>query len=122
MKFTVSALSYFLVCCSAINISEAIAADSVQTSREFSAHASKAMGLGIAASGQVILGVTALPVMSAGGVSMAVGSVGAASTAAGKDSAAAAGIKLPGPLPITDQTISIYSPAEALKRPTNSPR
>ena len=122
MKFTVSALSYFLVCCSAINISEAIAADSVQTSREFSAHARSAMGLGIAASGQVILCVTALPVMSAGGVSMAVGSVGAASTAAGKDSAAAAGIKSPGPLPITDQTISIHSPAEALKRPTNSPR
>jgi len=122
MKFTISAFSYFLVCCSAINISEAIAADSIQTASQISAHASKTMGLGIAASGQVVLGVAALPVMSAGGVSMAVGSVGAASTAVGKDSAAAAGIKSPGPLPVTEQTISIHSPAEALKRPTNSLR
>ena len=122
MKFTVSAFSYFLICCSAINISEAIAADSVQTASQFSAHASKAMGLGIAASGQVVLGVAALPVMSAGGVSMAVGSVGAATTTVGKDSAAAAGIKSPGPLPVTEQTISIHPPAEALKRPTNSLR
>ena len=122
MKFTVSAFSYFLVCCSAINISEAIAADSIQTASQFSAHASKTMGLGTAASGQVVLGVAALPVMSAGGVSMAVGSVGAASTAVGKDSAAAAGVKSPGPLPVTEQTISIHSPAEALKRPTNSLR
>lgn len=122
MKFTISTLSYFLVCFSAINISEAVAADSVQTARQFSTHASKAMGLGIAASGQVVLGVAALPVMSAGGVSMAVGSVGNASTAVGKDSAAAAGIKSPGPLPVTDETISIHSPAEALKWPTNSPR
>lgn len=122
MKFTVSAFSYFLVCCSAINISEAIAADSIQTASQISAHASKTMGLGIAASGQVVLGVAALPVMSAGGVSMAVGSVGVASTSLGKDSAAAAGIKSPGPLPVTEQTISIHSPAEALKRPTNSLR
>lgn len=92
------------------------ATDSAHNASGASGHAIKAVTLGIAASGQVTLGVSAVPVMSAGGVSQAVGAVGAASTAAGRGSAAAAGSTQSGPLPVTDETISITSPAEALKQ------
>jgi hypothetical protein len=58
--------------------------------------------------------------LSAGVVS---GGVGGASTAAGKSSAAAAGSSTTEPLPITDETITITPPSEALKqRTSNVPR
>lgn len=89
------------------------AADSAGNSSGASTHASKAVTLGIAASGQATLGVMAVPLLSGGAVS---GSVGAASTTAGKHSSAAAGVLVDGALPITDETITIMSPAEALKQ------
>ena len=76
-------------------------------------HASKAVTLGIAASGQATLGIMAVPLLSAGVVS---NGMGGASTAAGKSSAASAGLSTNGPLPITEETITITSPAEALKQ------
>lgn len=78
-----------------------------------SQHASKAFGMGIAASGQVTLGIMAAPLLSAGTVGVA---VGGASTAAGKASAEAAGLSAAGPLPVTEQTITVRPPADALKQ------
>jgi hypothetical protein len=93
------------------------AADSTQNASAASTHASKAVTLGIAASGQATLGVIAVPMLSAGVVS---GGVGGASTAAGKSSAAAGGSSTTGPLPITNETVTVTSPAEALKQRTSN--
>lgn len=91
------------------------AADSVQNISAASTHASKAVTLGIAASGQATLGVMAVPMLSAGVVS---GGVGGISTAAGNVSTAASGSSISGPLPITDETITVTSPIEAMKQQT----
>ena len=107
----------FVLCASLISFATVKAADSAQNASAASTHASKAVALGIAASGQVTLGVMAVPVLSAGVVS---GGVGGASSAAGKSSAAAAGLVTIGPLPITDETITITSPTEALKQRTST--
>lgn len=95
-------------------LTPASAADSIQNALGASKHASQAVTMGIAASGQAVLGVAAVPLMSVGVVG---GAIGAGSTAAGQAaaSAAAGGIGRE-PLPITDQTITVTSPAEALKR------
>ena len=92
------------------------AQDSVQNASTASAHVSKAVTLGIAASGQATLGIIAVPMLSAGVVS---GGVGGASTAAGKSSMTAAGSSPSGPLPITDETITVTPPTEALKKRTS---
>jgi hypothetical protein len=107
----------FVLCVSLISFAKVHAADSAQNASAASAHASKAVALGIAASGQATLGVMAVPMLSAGVVS---GGVGGASTAAGKSSAAAAGMFTTGPLPITDETITVTSPTEALKQRTSA--
>jgi hypothetical protein len=77
--------------------------------------------MGITASGQAGLGVAAVPLLSVGAVGM---SLGAGSVAAGRGSAAVAtGVSNNDPLPITDQTITVSSPAEALKsRAGTAPR
>jgi len=93
------------------------AADSVQNISTASTHASKAVTLGITASGQATLGVMAVPMLSAGVVSSG---VGGASTAAGNVSAAASGSSISGPLPITDETITVTSPIEAMKQQTST--
>lgn len=110
----------FIFCAGLISFATVKAADSAQNASAASTHASKAVALGITASGQATLGVMAVPMLSAGVVS---GGVGGASSAAGKSSAAAAGLVTTGPLPITDETITVTSPTEALKqRISNSPR
>jgi len=97
------------------------AADSVQNASGASTHASQAVTMGIAASGQAVLGVAAVPLLSVGAVGT---SLGAASTAAGRGSAAVnSGLSTHDPLPVTDQTITVTSPAEALKpRAATAPR
>lgn len=108
----------FVLCVSLISFFKVNAADSAQNASAASAHASKAVALGITASGQATLGVMAVPMLSAGAVS---GGLGGASTAAGKSSAA--GMTTSGPLPITDETITATSPTEALKqRASATPR
>jgi len=99
------------------NIPSAYAADSAQNASGASTHASQAVTMGIAASGQATLGLLAIPMLS-------IGAVGAVSTAAGKASAAAAaGLPSNGSLPIADETITVSSPTEALKeRTTKIPR
>lgn len=98
--------------------STTMAADSTENASGASAHASKAVTSGMAASGQATLGVMAVPLLSGGAVS---GAVGASSTAAGKHSVTAAGLSANGALPITDETITVISPAEALKQRTTMP-
>jgi hypothetical protein len=107
----------FVLSASLASFTFAHAADSAQNASAASTHASKTVTLGIAASGQATLGVIAVPMLSAGVVS---GGVGGASTAAGNGSAAAAGSSTTGPLPITDETITVTSPAEALKQRTSN--
>ncbi len=99
----------------------AYAADSAQNASGASTHASKAMTMGIAASGQATLGVLAIPMLSIGAVGNVVGT---GSTAVGKaSSAAAGGLSANGSLPIADETITVFSPTEALNgRTTNTPR
>lgn len=111
-----TATKIFILCASLISFTKVHAADSVQNASTASAHASKAVTLGIAASGQTALGIMAVPLLSAGIVS---NGMGGASTAAGKSSAATAGSSTSGPLPITDETITITSPTEALKQRTS---
>lgn len=104
----------------AVNLTSACAADLSQNASGASTHASKALTMGIAASGQATLGVLAVPLLSAGAVGQV---VGGASTAAGQGSATAAGLPMSGPLPITDEAITITSPADALKpRQITAPR
>ena len=107
----------FVFCVSLISFATVKAADSAQNASAASTHASKAVTLGIAASGQATLGVLAVPMLSVGVVS---GEMGGASSAAGKSSAAAAGLVTTGPLPISDETITITSPTEALKQRTST--
>ena len=92
------------------------AADSAQNINAASTHASQAVALGITASGQATLGILAVPMLSAGVVSRGLGD---ASTAAGKASTAFAGSSISGPLPTTDETITVTSPTEALKQRTS---
>lgn len=98
----------------------ASAADSIQNAIGASTYTSAAVMMGIAASGQATLGIAAAPALSVGAVTTAVGN---GSTAAGQASAANAGLPANGPLPITDKTITVVSPAEALKsNSTTTPR
>lgn len=94
------------------------AADSIQTALGASKHASQAVAMGLAASGQATLGVAAVPLLSVG----AIGSVvGAGSTAVGNGFAAAAtGKPSREPLPVTDETITAISPTDALKPRTGT--
>ena len=110
------AMMTFMLCVSLIALTNVNAADSAKNASAASVHASKGIALGIAASGQATLGVIAVPLLSAGAVS---GGVGGASTAAGNSSAEASGIATTGPLPITNETITVTSPAEALKQRTS---
>jgi len=115
-RFSLATLAIFTMISSA---PVAYGADSAQTASGASTHASQAVTMGIAASGQTTLGLIATPLLSVGAVGHA---VGAASTAAG-NSAAAASLQANGPLAVTDETITISSPTEALKpRAPTTPR
>jgi len=104
------ATKIFILYASLISFTKVHAADSVQNASTASTHASKA----------VTLGIMAVPLLSAGVVS---NGIGGASTAAGKSSVATAGSSPTGPLPITEETITVTSPAEALKqRAASAPR
>jgi hypothetical protein len=105
-----------VICAVASSAAVVHAADSAQNA---STHASQAVTMGITASGQAVLGVAAVPLLSVGAVGM---SIGAGSAAAGRGSAAAAtGVSSHDPLPVTDQTITVNSPTEALKSRAGTP-
>lgn len=77
-------------------------------------HASASAGHSIAASGQVTSGISAIPLAIGGIVS---GTAGAVSSQAARGSATAATSPIGKPLDITDETITVMPPNEALKKP-----
>lgn len=79
-----------------------------------STNASKAVAHGVAASGKATLGVLAVPITLSGAATMAIGAGG---LAVGQDLSRAAAHKPGEPLPVSDETISTRSPAEALRTP-----
>ncbi len=91
-----------------------LAQDSVRNASDVAASASIAVVLGLREVGEVAIGMSAVPAQMSAAVS---GTLGAASTAAGQSSAQVAGSNTPGPLPVADETITVMSPAEALKKP-----
>lgn len=81
-------------------------------------HASASAGHSIAASGQVTSAVSAIPLAIGGLVS---GTAGAVSSQAARGSAQAATAPIGTPLEITDETITVMPPNEALKKPAKAP-
>lgn len=76
-------------------------------------HASASAAHSIAASGQVTSGLSAIPLAIGGLVS---GTAGALSSQAARGSARAATAPIGKPLEITDETITVMPPNEALKK------
>lgn len=79
---------------------------------EASSAASQAAAHGIAASGKAAVGVLAAPAMLSGG---AITLVGSGAVAIGQGLSGAAEISARHALPLTDEPISVMSPAEALR-------
>jgi hypothetical protein len=112
-SFPITAFTFILSTCF---LSNASAGGSLDTARAASGHASAAVTMGAVAVGQATIGVLAVPMLSVGASGSA---AGPSSTKIGQASAAAAGSPANGPLPLTDKTITVTSPAEALK-PSNT--
>lgn len=117
MKFSFS-IATFIFIFSTCLLSNANAGGSIDTANAASGHASAAVTMGVTAVGQATIGVLAVPMLSVGASGSA---AGPSSTKIGQASAAAAAAGSPanGPLPLTDKTITVTSPAEALK-PSNT--
>ena len=115
MKFLFS-IATFIFIFNTCFLSTASAGGSLDTARAASGHASAAVTMGVTAVGQATIGVLAVPMLSVGASGSA---AGPGSTKIGQASAAAAGSPANGPLPLTDKTITVTSPAEALK-PSNT--
>lgn len=102
----------------------AVAADDTHAGRaatdsgRASAHASGSAAHGIAASGQATSAVVAVP-LSVGGAVM--GTLGDASTGAAQASLKAARRPAGAPLELTDETLTIMPPNQALNMPATPP-
>ena len=112
-SFPIATFTFILSTCL---LSDASAGGSVDTANAASGHASAAVTMGAVAVGQATIGVLAVPMLSVG--TSGSGAAGG-STKIGQVSAAAAGSPANGPLPLTDKTITVTSPTEALK-PSNT--
>lgn len=112
-SFPIATFTFILSTCL---LSDASAGGSVDTANAASGHASAAVTMGAIAVGQATIGVLAVPMLS---VCASGSAAGPSSTRIGQASAAAAGLPANGPLPVTDKTITVTSPAEALK-PSNT--
>ncbi len=115
MKFSFSIATFTFILTTCL-LTDAYAGGSVDTANAASGHASAAVTMGVTAIGQATIGVLAVPMLSVGASGSA---AGLSSTKIGQASAAAAGSPANGPLPLTDKTITVTSPAEALK-PSNT--
>ena len=102
----------------AIAADHTLSGQAVGNSAQASAHASASAGHAIAASGQATLGVSAIPLAIGGVVS---GTAGAVSSQAAQSSARAATAPIGTPLDITDETITVMPPNEALKEKKPQP-
>ncbi len=117
MKFSFP-IAAFIFIFSTCLLSKANAGGSLDTANAASGHASAAVTMGAVAVGQATIGALAVPMLSVGASGSA---AGPSSTKIGQASAAAAGSPANGPLPLTDKTISVTSPAEALKPSNTTP-
>lgn len=111
MKFSFPTATFTFILSTCL-LADASAGGSVDTANAASGHASAAVTMGVTAVGQATIGVLAVPMLSVGASGSA---AGASSAKIGQASAAAAGSPANGPLPLTDKTITVTSPAEALK-------
>jgi hypothetical protein len=91
---------------------ESLSGHAIRESIQASGHASAAVAHGLAASGRAVVGVSAVPLAIGGSV---LGSAGGLSAAAAGESARAANAPIGTPLEITDETITVMPPNEALK-------
>ncbi|MBT3065970.1 hypothetical protein [Rhodoferax sp. U11-2br] len=88
------------------------AAQALNNGSAASGHASASAGHSLVASGQLTSAALAVPLMSAGVVA---GSVGGASAGSANQSMRAATAPIGTPLEVTDESITVISPKEALK-------
>lgn len=88
------------------------AKQAVNSGIQASGYASASAAHGIIASGQVTSAAAAIPLMAAGAV---VGAVGNASMVVGQEAMRAANAPIGAALPISDESVTVMSPAEALK-------
>ena len=91
------------------------AAQAVDNGVKGSGHASARAAHSIAASGQVTSGMMAVPLLASGAVA---GSAGGASANAGATSLNAASMPIGTPLVVTDESITVMPPNQALKSKT----
>jgi hypothetical protein len=91
------------------------AAQAVDNGVKGSGHASASAAHSIAASGQVTSGVLAVPLLASGAVA---GSAGAASANSGAASLNVASTPIGTPLIVTDESITVMPPNQALKSKT----
>lgn len=94
------------------------AGQAVTNGLQASGHASASAAHSIAASGQLTSAAIAIPLMSAGAVA---GSVGTASKGAAGESMRAATAPIGTPLEVTDESITVMSPKDALKPKSPAP-
>jgi hypothetical protein len=91
------------------------AAQAVDNGVKGSGHASASAAHSIAASGQVTSGMLAVPMLASGAVA---GSAGGASANAGAISLNAASMPIGTPLVVSDESITVMPPNQALKSKT----
>ena len=89
----------------------------VRTAGRASGNASASAGHSLAATGQLASGVVATPIMASGAVATGAGSAAMQAGGALMDSARR---PIGTPLPVTDETISILSPNQALQKATTT--
>ena len=109
----VSIILTALLASSAFAADQSLSGQAIGNSAQASGHASASVAHAIGASGQATLGVSAIPLAIGGVVS---GAAGAVSGQAARNSAQAASTPIGTPLDITDETITIMPPNEALKK------
>lgn len=88
---------------------------SVQAGGRASGNASASAGHSLAATGQLASGVVATPILASGVVAAGAGSAAAQAGGALMNSASR---PMGTPLPVTDETVSILPPNQALKMPS----
>ena len=113
MKTVLGTLALALLLpCGAAFADESLSGQAIRESIQASGHASAAAGNAIAASGRAVLGLSAVPLAIGGSV---LGTAGAVSGAAAGELARAANAPIGTPLEITDETITVMPPDQALK-------
>jgi hypothetical protein len=111
-----SILLIAMVCNQALAQSTTNAGQAAKDGVAASGHASASAAHSVAASGQVTSAILAVPLLSG---AAALGSASAVSATAGRDSLRAATAPIGTPLEISDESITVMPPNEALKSKAN---